>query len=105
MLSRGLRSALGNRPNVGRRRVCSFGQHEPERRTRHEEDSWNDPGPRLDHVGQIQWAPTDVSAGQGPFSLVGDTGFEPVTSSVSRKRATAAPIALDGVVVRGGYGI
>jgi hypothetical protein len=25
--------------------------------------------------------------------LVGDTGFEPVTSSVSRKRATAAPIA------------
>jgi hypothetical protein len=24
---------------------------------------------------------------------VGDTGFEPVTSSVSRKRATAAPIA------------
>ncbi len=27
--------------------------------------------------------------------LVGDTGFEPVTSSVSRKRATAAPIALD----------
>ena len=25
---------------------------------------------------------------------VGDTGFEPVTSSVSRKRATAAPIAL-----------
>jgi serine/threonine-protein kinase RsbW len=26
--------------------------------------------------------------------LVGDTGFEPVTSSVSRKRATTAPIAL-----------
>src|SRR5690242_3407021 len=25
---------------------------------------------------------------------VGDTGFEPVTSSVSRKRATTAPIAL-----------
>jgi hypothetical protein len=25
--------------------------------------------------------------------LVGDTGFEPVTSSVSGKRATAAPIA------------
>src|SRR5688500_13807986 len=25
--------------------------------------------------------------------LVGDTGFEPVTSSVSRKRATTAPIA------------
>src|SRR5690625_2891656 len=32
-------------------------------------------------------------------NVVGDTGFEPVTSSVSRKRATAAPIA------RGGYGI
>ena len=27
--------------------------------------------------------------------LVGDTGFEPVTSSVSRKRATTAPIARD----------
>ena len=26
--------------------------------------------------------------------LVGDTGFEPVTSSVSRKRAPTAPIAL-----------
>src|SRR5215204_4734575 len=26
-------------------------------------------------------------------TVVGDTGFEPVTSSVSRKRATAAPIA------------
>ncbi len=26
--------------------------------------------------------------------MVGDTGFEPVTSSVSRKRATTAPIAL-----------
>jgi hypothetical protein len=26
-------------------------------------------------------------------NVVGDTGFEPVTSSVSRKRATAAPIA------------
>ncbi len=31
--------------------------------------------------------------------LVGDTGLEPVTSSVSGKRATAAPIA------RGGDGI
>src|SRR5947209_14179968 len=28
--------------------------------------------------------------------MVGDTGFEPVTSSVSRKRATAAPIAPGG---------
>jgi hypothetical protein len=28
------------------------------------------------------------------FKLVGDTGIEPVTSSVSRKRAPAAPIAL-----------
>src|SRR6478672_13029176 len=38
--------------------------------------------------------------------LVGDTGFEPVTSSVSRKRATAAPIAPGWCyVVRGGYGI
>src|SRR4051795_8877381 len=30
---------------------------------------------------------------RGCFLLVGDTGFEPVTSSVSRKRATTAPIA------------
>ena len=37
--------------------------------------------------------------------LVGDTGFEPVTSSVSRKRATAAPIALVVRFFRGGYGI
>src|SRR5690606_23153286 len=29
----------------------------------------------------------------GAVLVVGDTGFEPVTSSVSRKRATAAPIA------------
>ena len=36
---------------------------------------------------------------EGIFLVVGDTGFEPVTSSVSGKRATAAPIA------RGGDGI
>ncbi len=36
---------------------------------------------------------------KGGFHVVGDTGIEPVTSSVSGKRATAAPIA------RGGYGI
>jgi hypothetical protein len=29
---------------------------------------------------------------------VGDTGIEPVTSSVSGKRATAAPIALAGLL-------
>src|SRR5689334_23080265 len=33
---------------------------------------------------------------RGLFRVVGDTGFEPVTSSVSRKRATAAPIARGG---------
>ena len=33
---------------------------------------------------------------------MGDTGFEPVTSSVSGKRATAAPIALKGqILLRG----
>lgn len=35
---------------------------------------------------------------KGPLTcgyVVGDTGFEPVTSSVSGKRATAAPIARD----------
>jgi hypothetical protein len=31
--------------------------------------------------------------GRDVTRVVGDTGFEPVTSSVSRKRATAAPIA------------
>jgi hypothetical protein len=44
------------------------------------------------------------------FRVVGDTGIEPVTSSVSGKRATAAPIALPGLttgptstlVLRGG---
>lgn len=36
--------------------------------------------------------------------LVGDTGFEPVTSSVSRKRAPTAPIAL-AYPCRGGDGI
>src|SRR5512139_115806 len=36
--------------------------------------------------------------------LVGDTGFEPVTSSVSRKRATTAPIARDdSKVPRGSF--
>ena len=30
-------------------------------------------------------------------SVVGDTGIEPVTSSVSGKRATAAPIARAGI--------
>ena len=37
---------------------------------------------------------------RGLVVLVGDTGFEPVTSSVSRKRATAAPIALVLLVPR-----
>ena len=36
--------------------------------------------------------------------LVGDTGFEPVTSSVSRKRATAAPIARGTVFCEVGTG-
>ena len=37
------------------------------------------------------------------YIRVGDTGIEPVTSSVSGKRATAAPIAR--AVLRGGDGI
>gem|GEM_PF-2663055 len=36
---------------------------------------------------------TALSQVRGRFVLVGDTGIEPVTSSVSGKRATAAPIA------------
>ncbi len=35
--------------------------------------------------------------------LVGDTGFEPVTSSVSRKRAPTAPIALVVAEVETGF--
>ena len=35
------------------------------------------------------------SASDLHFHLVGDTGIEPMTSSVSGKRATAAPIARD----------
>ena len=42
-------------------------------------------------------------SGSGPSCVVGDTGMEPVTSSVSGKRATAAPIA--HAAKRGGYGI
>jgi hypothetical protein len=38
-------------------------------------------------------APDHIFAVRSRFVLVGDTGFEPVTSSVSGKRATAAPIA------------
>ena len=36
-----------------------------------------------------RWAPGSIE----PLVLVGDTGIEPVTSSVSGKRAPAAPIA------------
>jgi hypothetical protein len=45
-------------------------------------------------LGENDTAPDRGFAGQGLFvDLVGDTGIEPVTSSVSGKRATAAPIA------------
>ncbi len=37
------------------------------------------------------------------FKHVGDTGFEPVTSSVSRKRAPTAPIALVYCEVETGF--
>jgi|SwirhirootsSR3_FD_contig_121_633696_length_1480_multi_4_in_0_out_0_2 hypothetical protein len=55
----------------------------------------------------------DVSADQGLFVMVGDTGIEPVTSSVSGKRSPAELIALhhsDGSFrerskLRGGNGI
>ncbi len=55
--------------------------------------------------GRVVQLPSTWQAGskkatpRGGFRVVGDTGIEPVTSSVSGKRATAAPIA------RGGYGI
>ena len=40
--------------------------------------------------------PSERMTGLSPAGMmVGDTGFEPVTSSVSRKRATTAPIARD----------
>ncbi len=44
---------------------------------------------RWHKAGSRTWKP----ASDLPQRVVGDTGFEPVTSSVSRKRATAAPIA------------
>ena len=44
--------------------------------------------------GALAKMPDGRPRGAGHLQVVGDTGFEPVTSSVSRKRATAAPIAL-----------
>ena len=41
-------------------------------------------------------------AGLRPLYVVGDTGIEPVTSSVSGKRAPAAPIARGGYRIRTG---
>ena len=43
------------------------------------------------HAGQAQKDPRQTRG-----FVVGDTGIEPVTSSVSGKRATAAPIARTG---------
>src|SRR5665647_30822 len=58
------------------------------------------------------WLPREATTGRpgapGRPVMVGDTGIEPVTSSVSRKRATPAPIAHPCCVacgVRGGDGI
>ena len=43
----------------------------------------------------VRPVPLDGETGRDlVFHVVGDTGFEPVTSSVSRKRAPTAPIAL-----------
>ena len=56
-------------------------------------------GPRLRDPAWGASPRTQKSPGRGAEALllgVGDTGFEPVTSSVSGKRATAAPIARDG---------
>src|SRR3954470_15403578 len=50
---------------------------------------------RLDHIGTNSQSVIALSQ----VSLVGDTGFEPVTSSVSRKRATTAPIARERVLL------
>src|SRR5690625_4250006 len=61
--------------------------------------------PPLCRAAEIAKGPRPAdSLSRGLPSRVGDTGFEPVTSSVSRKRATAAPIAL-AVQFRGGDGI
>ncbi len=51
-------------------------------------------GQRLQQIPCIRWF-------RSRSVLVGDTGFEPVTSSVSGKRATAAPIARRYSVVAG----
>jgi hypothetical protein len=49
-------------------------------------------GPRNENRAPSRW---DETRSDLLFCVVGDTGIEPVTSSVSRKRAPAAPIALD----------
>jgi hypothetical protein len=60
--------------------------------------------PILPADGKRAPLPKDETRSDLLFQLVGDTGIEPVTSSVSRKRAPAAPIALD-LDCRGGDGI
>jgi hypothetical protein len=53
---------------------------------------------RVDVVSE-DWTNILPAPASSQVMLVGDTGFEPVTSSVSRKRATAAPIAREGVLL------
>jgi site-specific DNA recombinase len=60
-------------------------------------------GERLTLESAVDQHPADSGVRALP-TMVGDTGIEPVTSSVSRKRAPAAPIAL-GHNCRGGDGI
>ncbi len=66
------------------------------------EAAHRDPGPGGPQLRDPAWGAslrTQKSpgpGGRGSSAGVGDTGIEPVTSSVSGKRATAAPIARDG---------
>jgi hypothetical protein len=47
--------------------------------------------------GCARWTERSSPYAGGAENVVGDTGIEPVTSSVSGKRATAAPIARPGL--------
>src|SRR5690606_38793935 len=75
---RGLRGAVPRRPAGARRRTA---------RARTSGD------PRVDPARRLSGRGTENPRSTGGFYVVGDTGIEPVTSSVSGKRATAAPIA------------
>src|SRR5690625_5307191 len=64
------------------------------------------PGPGTERARlRVQRGPEEPRSrrDRGSALVVGDTGFEPVTSSVSGRRATAAPIARAPEGARSGW--